>query len=511
MPEQPDDNDTPEHTQLSVHVADNKKMLAHLFRNNANFVVRELGVKQGEAASCVAYLNTLIDEKYVNEQLLHLTELTADDSHMSDSDRKSAVLSFLSAMGSVERLSTPHEMTAYLLEAGFICCIEGELEAFGVQIPGYKTRSIEESKIEPVVRGPREAFTEQIQTNLSMVYRRLKSVDLHAVKYKIGSNSKTEVQALYLQHLVNREVLTELERRMKLVKLDALIESAQLEEVIQDHVYSPFPQIALSERPDRIVAALNEGRIVLLVDGTPSALIVPSVFTDFLQASEDYYERYIFANLTRALRLIALVISLLGPSLYIALTTFHQEMLPTPLLLTFTAAKAGVPFPTFIEALIMEIAFELLREAGVRLPRTVGQTISIVGALIIGEAAVQSGIVSRPMVIVVATTGIASFAIPAFNAAIAFRILRFPFMFVSASLGVFGVALCALFLLLHLSSLRSFGIPFLSPIAPVRWKSWLNDIFVFPYPLRKSKHIPSPFSDIHTEETVHFQKEEESS
>ncbi|TVX93671.1 spore germination protein [Paenibacillus agilis] len=489
-----------ERSVVVEQVDTNLATLSTFFTDNSNFKYRILQASDIESTLAICYLDILIDEKHLNTQLLQLN---------IDEINEDTIMECLSAMGTIQTFTDHQAIASFLFNAGFICFVQGKEEAYGIPIPGYQTRSIEESKTEPVVRGPRESFTEQIQTNLAMIYRRLKTPYLKTKKYTIGSNSNTEVQAVYLQHLVDKKVLAEFEKRIGQVKLDTLIESAQLEEQIQDHVFTPFPQIAMTERPDRIVAALNEGRIVVLVDGTPSVLIIPTLFTDFLQASEDYYERFYFANVTRALRILALVISLLGPSLYVALTTFHQEMLPTPLLLTFSAAKSGVPFPTFIEALIMEIAFELLREAGIRLPRTVGQTISIVGALIIGEAAVQSGIVSRPMVIVVATTGIASFAIPAFNAAIAFRIMRFPIMFIAAATGVFGIAICSLMLILHVSSLRSFGAPLLSPVAPMHWKSWLKNIFIVPYQLREWKDSTTSLPEYQTSQLDEYSKSKE--
>lgn len=476
QPMPPNDPVRLQQQDISPRVRDNTDSLRHLFIHNSSFVVRSPEANGRNDSWAAAYLSALIDEKLLNSRIIR--KLEEDGSSMTP-------LQSLSSLSDLKPLNNRKEAADFILNAGCIFFVDGKTCAYGIHLPGYKTRSVEEPQTEPVVRGPREGLIEDIQVNLSMIFRRLKSTELKAVDYRIGRNSQTQVTAMYMNHLVHPEVLTELNRRIGQIDIDILIESAQLEELIQDRLFSPFPQLFHSERPDRIVSALNDGRIAVMVDGSPSALIVPTVFTDFLQASEDYYERFMFSNFIRVLRMIALMISLLGPSLYIALTTFHQEMLPSPLLLTFIATKAGVPFPTFIEALIMEVAFELLREAGVRLPRTVGQAVSIVGALIIGEAAVQSGIVSRPMVIVVAATGIASFAIPAFNAAIAFRMLRFPFMFVAASVGVFGLAICSLLLLLHVCSLRSFGVPFLSPIAPVHWRNWLGDVFVLPSPLRK--------------------------
>jgi spore germination protein KA len=256
-----------------------------------------------------------------------------------------------------------------------------------------------------------------------------------------------------------------------------VLESGYLEEFIEDNPYSPFPQVVHTERPDRVTASLLEGRVAILTDGTPFALIVPAEFITLMQSPEDYYERYMVATAIRWLRYIGFAMSLLLPSLYIAITTFHQEMIPTRLLISLAAAREGVPFPALVEALMMEFTFEALREAGIRLPRAVGQAVSIVGALVIGQAAVQAGIVSPLMVIVVAITGIASFMNPAFNIALTMRLMRFPLMLLAATLGLFGVMVGILAILIHLAGLRSFGVPYLSSLAPLHTKD-LKDVAV---------------------------------
>ncbi|MDF2723570.1 MAG: GerA spore germination protein, partial [Paenibacillus sp.] len=229
---------------------------------------------------------------------------------------------------------------------------------------------------------------------------------------------------------------------------------------------SPFPTIYNTERPDVIAAELLEGKVAILVDGTPFVLVVPALFISFMHSAEDYYQRADISSLLRILRFIGLFISLLAPSLYIAITTFHQEMLPTQLLIGLSSQREGVPFPAFVEAVMMEIVFEVLREAGLRMPRAVGQAVSIVGTLVIGQAAVEAGIVSAAMVIVVSITAISSFIFPAVNMSIAIRMMRFPLMGLAGSLGLFGVFLGIIALLLHMCSLRSFGVPYMTPFAP---------------------------------------------
>ena len=292
---------------------------------------------------------------------------------------------------------------------------------------------------------------------------------------KIGTYSGTDIAIAYIDGLVDPEVLQEVKKRLGQIKIDGILESGYIEELIEDNPYSPFPQIEHTERPDKVAGALLEGRIAIITDGTPLALIVPVVFWGFLQASEDYYERYMFSSFARMLRVLSALIALIGPAVYIAVTTYHQEMLPTGLLLSIAAQREGVPFPAVVEAFLLEFAFEVLREGGIRLPRPVGQAISIVGALVVGQAAVQAGLVSAAMVIVVALTGIASFTIPAFSMGMTFRLLRFPIMIAASVLGFYGVMLGLLVILTHMCSLRSFGVPYLSPVAPLHYQE-LKDI-----------------------------------
>jgi spore germination protein KA len=236
--------------------------------------------------------------------------------------------------------------------------------------------------------------------------------------------------------------------------------------LIQDGVWTPFPTVFNTERPDTIAAGLLEGRIAIIVDGTPFVLLVPVVFVSFLQSAEDYYQRFDIGTFLRLLRFGSFFIALLLPSLYVAVATFHQELLPTTLMLHLAAQREGVPFPPIVEAFIMEVVFEVLREAGVRMPSAVGKTISIVGALVIGQSAVEAGIVSPAMVIVVSFTAITNFVLPAINLAIAVRLLRFGFLILAGTLGMYGISVALLLLVVHLSSLRSFGIPYLKPFAP---------------------------------------------
>jgi len=465
---------------VQASAASNVRFIRQLFDHNEYLVVREIsGIGNGSAI--LVYLKVLIDEKAMNEFVVR--KISEDQSRL-DRASSSTILHSLHTVGSVASIPRIDAAAAFIADAGIVLFLDNHPSAYGIKLPGYETRPIEEPKIEVNVRGPRESFIEDLHTNLGLIFRKLKTPDLKTITYIIGSESRTSVTLLYLQSKIDPGVLNELKRRMEQIKLDILTVNTQIEERIQDSTWSPFPQIMNTERPDRVVTALNRGKAAIIADGTPIALIAPTTFFEMMHPSEDLYERFYFANFLRVLRLFTLFVSLFGPALYIAVTTFHLEMIPTPLMMAFLSSKAGVPFPTFVEAILMEISFEILREASLRLPRAVGQSVSIVGALVIGEAAVQSGIVSRPMVIVVATTGIASFTIPAFSTAISFRMLRFPFMLLAAYDGVLGISLGFLALLFHLCSLQSCGVPFLNPVSAKGWRETLQKFILPPVKYR---------------------------
>lgn len=350
-----------------------------------------------------------------------------------------------------------------LINGNSILFLNGIDRALVIGSPGWKERSVSQPITENVIRGPRDGFTENIEINIALIRRRIKSHDLRVDSLKTGTQTKTDISIVYLKGVADPKVVEEVKSRINRVEIDGILESGYVEELIEDNPLSPFPMIEHSERPDKISAAILEGRVAILVDTTPFVLIVPTIFLQFLQSADDYYERYLIGSLTRAVRIIAYFISVVLPALYIALTSYHQEMIPTTLALSLAASREGVPFPSIGEVLIMEVIFEIMREAGLRLPQQTGQAVSIVGGLVIGQAAVQAGIISQAMVIIVALTGISSFAIPAFNAAGAGRLLRFPLVLLASFLGLPGILAGLSLILIHMSGLRSFGVNYLDP------------------------------------------------
>ena len=366
------------------------------------------------------------------------------------------------------RQATEYKQVVQALVSGFVVIASASSKkVLLANLVSTPNRGVQEPQTEAVIRGPREGFSEPLEINMALIRRRLKSDKLRMKYWHIGTESRTEVRLLYLQGIAQNEIVEEVARRISNIRIDGVLESNYIEEMIRDHPVNLLPTVQYTERPDAVVSALLEGKVAIVVDNSPMVLILPMQFWSAFQSSEDYYSDYIYATFIRIIRSIFVVIALVLPSLYVAITTFHQEMLPTNLLFSVAAAREATPFPALIEALMMEITFEALREAGVRLPRPVGQAVSIVGALVIGEAAVQAGIVSAPMVIVVSVTGIASFTIPRFNMSFAIRILRFPLIILAGTLGLFGIVFGLMALVINMTGIRSVGVPYMTPLAPL--------------------------------------------
>lgn len=469
---------------LSASLERNLRLAALRMGGSGDLRVRRIQLQTGEERAfygAILYIDGLSKLHTVLQSLLdetgNLPFLKPDSPQAMLNHLKQSVIT----EGIVAEVDSWPAFFRFLLKGNSVLLLDGCNFGLAVGTQDPKVRAIEEPNTQSVVRGPREGFTEQLNWNTSMVRRKITSPDLWLESMEIGRITQTEVAVMYLHNLVSEEVLHEVRRRLAAIDIDSVLESNYIEEQIQDAQLTPFPTIFNTERPDVVAAALLEGRVAILVDGTPFVLLVPAVFTQFFQASEDYYHRADFASLIRLLRFFAFILATLTPSFYIAITTFHQEMLPTTLLFNLASQREGVPFPAFIEALMMEITFEILREASVRMPRTVGQAISIVGTLVIGQAAVEAGLVSAAMVIVVSITAISNFVLPAFNMGISARIIRFLMMMLGASFGLFGIFLGLLAVVLHLCSLSSFGVPYMSPLAPFVWSDQKDTMLRLPF------------------------------
>ena len=359
--------------------------------------------------------------------------------------------------------STIEEAADGLLTGETILFVDGFAQAVKIPDNGYPRMSLSEADSEKVIRGSNEGFSDSVKQNAALIRKRVRSPKVKVKQLKTGIRSNTNVYLVYMDDLVYPGLLKEIERRMDGFEIDGVLDSGVIEQLTEEKWYSPFPQFQTTERPDRAAMSILEGRVILLVDNSPVALILPTDYNSFIRTSDDYYNRFEIASFGRMLRYVASFFAMTLPGLYLAVTNFHTQILPTTLLLSFADARRGVPFPAVIEVLIMEISFELLREAGVRLPGAMGNTIGIVGGLIIGQAAVEANLVSPIVVIVISFTALCSFAIPNEEFATAFRVLKFFFIALCAWLGFFGMLAGLLAVLIHLSHLKSFGIPYLMP------------------------------------------------
>ncbi len=359
--------------------------------------------------------------------------------------------------------STLEEAAQGMLTGDILFFLEGYDKAMKIPDKGYPGMGVYQTGSEKVIRGSNEGFTESIKLNTALLRKRLRSPNLKVKESFAGRRTHTNVDLVYLKDLIQPGILEEMEKRLQEFEIDGTLDSGVIEQLTEKRKYSPFPQFQTTQRPDRAAMAILEGRIVLLSDNSPVALIFPATYNAFIQTSDDYYNRWEIASFTRILRYAASFLAMVLPGLYLAATNFHTQILPTDLLLSLAAARQGVPFPAVVEILLMELAFELLREAGVRLPGPNGNTIGIVGGLIIGQAAVDANIVSPIVVILVALTALCSFAVPSEEFATAFRLLKFLFIFLCGYLGYFGFLTGILLVLIHLSHLESFGIPYLTP------------------------------------------------
>ncbi|MFX3635004.1 MAG: spore germination protein [Candidatus Pristimantibacillus sp.] len=459
---------------LSKSLASNISILKQLYANGSDVVFFEFTLLD-KLEAAIVYIDGISDIKDIDRYLLAPLRHIERNENMGWND----VLPRISI--SITQTATTIQQAVDQVSAGNpVMLLDGQAAAFAFNLPSWNTRTIEEPEAETVVRGPREGFIETLRVNTSLLRRRLHSPAFKLKPISIGRYTKTECVIAYIEGIADPTLIAEMEKRLQSIDIDGVLDSSYVEEFIEDNPYSPFPQLHTTERPDVVCANLLEGRVALLIDGSPFSLIAPSTLFTMMQSPEDYYQRSILSTFIRWLRLMLSFVAVFMPSIYVAVLSFHQEMIPTTLMLSISQSREQIPFPALIEALLMEITFEALREAGIRLPKQVGAAVSIVGALVIGQAAIAAGIVSSPMIMVVAVTAVASFLIPNYSLGFALRLIRFPIMLCAGFLGLYGIVLAGLFVLVHLLSLRSFGVPYLSPIAPVKTAEFKDSLIRVP-------------------------------
>jgi len=424
-----------------------------------------LGPRPGSAGALI-YIDGLIDKQVVNQDvLLPLLNEGNWGKGQDVTDLLGYVAQSILAVGEMQTETELRQVVQGLLAGDTILLVDGQAAALLLSTKGWDKRAIQEPEAEQIIQGPHEGFTENLRTNTALLRRKIATAGLHFEEMKLGQRTQTAIAIAYLKGVVNEKLVEEVRLRLKRINIDYILDANYLQEFISDAPFSLFPTLTFTERPDVVAAKLLEGRVAIFVDGTPVVNTVPALLVENFQSPDDYNFPYYYATMIRWFRYLSFSLAVLAPALFVALGSYHQELIPTPLMITLKTATEGTPFPLAIEVVMMGLVFEILREAGVRLARPFGQTISIVGALVIGEAAVTAGLVGAPTIIVIALTAITTFVVPGLLGPGIF--LRLIYTILGGVLGAYGILTGMLFTLLHLASLRSFGVPYLAPLAPV--------------------------------------------
>lgn len=447
--------------QVSSSLDENITYLKQRFDRCTDVVQKKMMLAKSSYPVYVVYMDSMIDRDIVEGFILKSLMFQLDEIPKNDPMTYIQDCGVLSA--DVKMMTDMETIITEVLSGNTAVFGEGTDQVLIIDGKGFPNRGVQSAENEVTVRGPKDSFTESIRANTVLIRRRIRDTRLKSEQIQVGVRTKTDIAIMYMDDLVKKEVLEGIKQELKHFLVDSILDSGSLEQFIEKKWYSPFPQFQLTERPDKTAASIMEGRIAVVVDNTPMVLLLPTTLNCFFQAADDYYNRWGIVCFTRFLRYVAAFIAMALPGAYIAAATYHPEIFPTSLALSLTASRQGVPFSLTIEIVLMELAFELLREAGIRLPGPMGGALGIVGGLIIGQAAVEANIVSPVVVIVVALTALASFTIPNEAFASAFRLIKFMLIIFSAFFGILGFSLGILVVLIHLSGLQSFGVPYLLP------------------------------------------------
>ncbi len=459
------------------------------YPTNTDFKIREITIPSFATEATIMYLDGMVNGEMIERTII---KPFLEKKGVVLSNFKNVMMKEVLSNRDVSFISTFTEVIDAILKGNTIIFLRNFAFVVSIATVGFPHRSVGKPQSENVLKGPMESFVESGFTNRSLIRKQLRNEQLITESLPVGRRTVTVVSMLYINGIANDKLVEDVKKRIKQIDVDILQGVSVLEQHIEERPYSLLPSILYTERPDRAAAFLQEGHIVLVMDNSPACLIVPVTVWSFFHTAEDFYQRWPFGNFIRFVRLFAIFVAMLVPSLYIAITNYHVEMIPADLVLSIAATREQVPFPAIVEVLIMEMAFELLREAGVRIPSAIGPTIGIVGALILGQAAVEANIISPILVIVVAITGLASFAVPDVSFSFSVRLSRFLFLFAGATFGLFGISILITMAIAYCTTAKSFGVPFFSPVAPHYrsskdtvfrppvWAQWLRPFYLHP-------------------------------
>lgn len=434
---------------------------------NIDFMAREFTIYSFKKRAVIFYVPSMTDTNLVDEDIIKPLIMNENiPENIQSAVSAASIMEEKEISKAIKDINTGETLLL----------IEGEPMGYIIKTSKVAGRSVEKPQNETTLLGPKESFIEKGDVNISLIRKKIRTENFTVEKMGIGSRSHNEVFIIYNKGLANQEIIDELKARIKAVEKDAVQNLSLLVQFIEDRKKSLVPTILQTERPDRAASYLEDGHIVVVMNNEPFALVLPATFWAFFHSADDHYLRFLFGNFTRIMRILAMFITLFVPSAYIAVTTYHVEMLPTDLLLAIAGAREMVPMPALVEVIALEIAFELIREAGIRVPVPIGPTIGIVGALILGQAGVEANVFSPIVVIVVALSGLSSYVISDLNLNYAVRFMRFVFILAAGVYGIFGMICCFIFCLLYLSSIKSFGVPYMAPLTP-KYKSSSDTIF----------------------------------
>lgn len=448
--------------RISENLQVNRDRIRQLCRGCDDIILRSMSLGQPEPVEClIVYVeaavdNVMLEDSVLGKLLNHLWQ-------MPEKELRRAVAENGLGISDVSEFTFLEEAMDAMLAGNAIFFLDGYGKALKIGSQGYPGLGVSKAETEKVLRGSQEAFSESVKLNTALIRKRIRSTGLKVEESAIGVRSNTVTALIYMEDLVRPELLERIKRELQEFFVDGVMDSGILEQLTGHFSWTPFPRFQTTERPDKAAMAILDGRIVLMSDNSPVALLLPTTLNTLMQTGDDYYNGFEIASLLRCVRYLALFLSFSLPGLYLAATGFHPQLLPTALSLSLAEARAGVPFPSLVEILFLEISFELLREAGLRMPGPLGNTIGIVGGLIIGQAAVSANLLSPVVVIVTALTALGSFSIPNEELSEAFRLLKYGMIFLCGFLGIYGFLFGWFLVLVHLCRLESFEIPYLMP------------------------------------------------
>lgn len=461
-----------EPTPLKFRLSENLEQIRQMFDQTSDLVIREITLGSRQAAMvCMEGMTNL---QAVAQGILNPL-LKAEYPRQSPEQQFDAIKTTVLALSEQSELADYEQLCGIIMSGFAVILLDEWNKGIAVGAQGFNFRSVSEPATENMQRGSREGFVEVLRINVTMVRRRMKSTDLRIEMLKVGTNSHTDACLCYLRGAVSAEILNQVRARLKSIPLENVLETGFLQPYLEKKPTSLFSGVGICERPDTLCGKISEGRIAILVDGTPIALIVPYLFSENFQSFDDYADRPYFATFTRWLKYCAFLVAILLPGVFVAMGTYHPEMFPTPLLYNLAVAEASQPFSLMTEALLIHLIYELMREAGLRLPKPIGHVVGIIGGLVIGDAAISAGLISAPMIVVVAITALSSFTIPQLYEPMA--ILRFVFILVGGTAYLMGVMLVLAAVIVNLCAINPYGVPYTAPLSPMRLKSW-RDVLV---------------------------------